>query len=459
MRYFLLARVGLTGMVFTSCTTYQPQPLEAATRQIQWESRRLTDPGLGQFLAFHNETVVDGSSWSLSRLTLAALYFNPELDVARAQRAEMVAEQHSAETRPNPTLTFAPGYNQDTGAVVSPWILDYALNFPIAWSGQRRSRRAEAQAQFDASDLALAAVAWRVKSQVRQALVDLHAAEARLLVAREQAPVGERAVTLMQQQVDVGELANWEASPLRMRWQQIQLERRSLELAVTEARSRLAEAMGMSAAALEGAILSFADLMPTIPSIDRPTARGQAVQNRLELRMALAEYEVTQAALQMEVARQYPGLNLGPGYQLDQGEGKWTLGIDLTLPVFDHNRGPIEAAEARRTAQAARFAVQQQQILAEVDRASAGYATALANVVDAEALQLDRADQLKAWRARADVGEVSPLELAIAAWDLTESQRTELEVRIAAEEALGRLEDAIQKPLGWPDATWRESPR
>jgi outer membrane protein TolC len=52
----------------------------------------------------------------------------------------------------------------------------------------------------------------------------------------------------------------------------------------------------------------------------------------------LQDYTASQAALQAEIAKQYPDLRLGPGYDWDQGDHKWLLlGISLTLPILNRN--------------------------------------------------------------------------------------------------------------------------
>ena len=40
---------------------------------------------------------------------------------------------------------------------------------------------------------------------------------------------------------------------------------------------------------------------------------------------------VLEAALRLEIAKQYPDVHLNPGYQFDTGENKWALGVGLTL--------------------------------------------------------------------------------------------------------------------------------
>src|SRR5205085_5098035 len=105
-------------------------------------------------------------------------------------------------------------------------------------------------------------------------------------------------------------------------------------------------------------------------------ARGKAALSRTDILAALAEYAASQSALQLEIAKQYPDLHIGPGYQLDQTDNKSTLGATLTLPVLNQNQGAIGEAMARREEAAARFMAVQAKVLGEIDRAITGYRAA-----------------------------------------------------------------------------------
>jgi outer membrane protein TolC len=97
----------------------------------------------------------------------------------------------------------------------------------------------------------------------------------------------------------------------------------------------LAGALGVTAHALDGLSLSFGSFDEPPADLPAPSVRRQALLNRPDLLGALAAYEATQADLQLEIARQYPDLHLGPGYQMDQAANKWTLGLPVALPVFN----------------------------------------------------------------------------------------------------------------------------
>ena len=448
----------LLATALTGCVAYQPKDLNPGTTQAQLESRRLGDAGLGKFIAMHGQPAA-AELWDLSRLTLAAFYFSPELEVARAQLAEAEAGVRTAQARPNPTFGFTPGYNKDAAAGVTPWILDYALAFPIELAGKRGYRTAETQQQAEAARLDVARVAWSARAAVRRTLGELHAAEATADLWRGQKPLLAQAAQLVDLQVKAGEVSPLEAAQARITLNRAELAARESDRAVALARSRLAEAIGVPLAALMEVTLSYRGLDDASAPFDAGEARCWAAQNRADLLAALATYAASQSALQGEIARQYPDLSFGPGYQLDQGEGKWSLALGVTLPVFHQNQGPIAAARARREVAAARFLALQNRVLAEVDRAAADYVSALGDLATVKTMRANLDQQAKTIRAQHAAGETSRLELTRAHIELADHARAELDARLRVEQAIGAVEDAVQRPLAWPESAWRGLPR
>ena len=147
----------------------------------------------------------------------------------------------------------------------------------------------------------------------------------------------------------------------------------------SDAHSRLAEALGLSEAALDGENLNFDFSTAGAAALTSADARGVALRTRADILGALADYAAAEDDLQLEVARQYPDLHLGPGYAWNNGnagDDRWSLGLSLELPILDQNQGPIAEAEARRKLAAAKFVELQSQVIGEIDRAVAGWRVA-----------------------------------------------------------------------------------
>jgi len=443
--------------LLSGCATYESKEVDSGQIQLQLERRTLSDSGLVKFLAQHGEAVA--GEWDLEKLTLAAIYYNPGLDVVRADYAAAKAGVIGAAAFPNPAFNFSPGYNVDSGSGVSPWILGYVLEVPLDLTGQRKQRSAQAGYQEEIARLNLASAAWAVRSEVRQALVDLHAAEETAAFWKGQITLLSEVLKLVENEVQVGELSSFEAGQTRIVVSRAEIDARESVRARISARIRLAEALGVSAPALADLAISYRGLDVASPKISRAEASAWAAQNRPDLLATLSAYAVAQSVLQSEIARQYPDLILGPGYELDQGEGKWSFSFGLTLPVFNRNQGPIAVAEAQRESAAAKVLALQNHVLSQLDQALANYSSAVQDLETFNSMHASIDQQTKTLQAQQAIGEVSRLELARAQIELADHLSAELAVVQRVEQSLAALEDAVQRPLAWQDSVWSSSPR
>jgi outer membrane protein TolC len=204
--------------------------------------------------------------------------------------------------------------------------------------------------------------------------------------------------------------------------------------------------------------LNFDEFKRLPDAMPDATARKQALLNRADIRAGLAEYAASQSGLQLEIARQYPNIHLNPGYQLDQTDNKWTLGLTVELPVLNQNQGPIAEAEAKRAEAAARFNALQARVLSEIDQAVAGYRASLKKAAAAEALNRELAEQLRRAQGMLEAGEISRVELAQRQLEFTTAALAQQAALLNAQESLGALEDAMQIPAEL-SAVNEQSPR
>ena len=195
----------LVPLVMTGCAErrrYEAAPIVAAETGTSLESRNLADRGLRDFLEKnlgHLVTPWPSSNWDLNTLTLAALYFNPQIEIARAQAEAANAAVLTAGARPNPTLSISPG-------IPSPYLFGLDFAFPIERHGKRGIRIAQAQSLSEAARLGLAVAAWKVRSQVRESLTAMFVAEQRSELLRLQNNLLTTQVQLLQPRLIAGEI-------------------------------------------------------------------------------------------------------------------------------------------------------------------------------------------------------------------------------------------------------------
>lgn len=440
----------LAAALLSGCATYQPRPLEPARTAAAFESRTLDNPELKKFLEGNLGREITSwppKTWDFRLLMLTAFYYNPELDVARAQWAVAEARKITAGQRPNPSFGFTPQHHSRTAGGLSPWTLGFNLDIPIETAGKRGYRIARAGSLTEAARLNIATVAWKVRSRLRTGLLDLYAAgRAETLLRREQS-VRAELVKALRRRLDLGEVSRPDVTQAEISLAQAAVLLRETQRQKAEARVRVADALGLPVTAIEGITLSpdiFAARLPPPPPRE---ARRQALLNRSDILALLAEYEASQAALQLEIAKQYPDIHLGPGYQWDQGDNKWSLGFSVTMPILNRNRGPIAEAEARRKETAARFDALQAAVIGEIDLALRGYRAAVDKLETAEGLLLSQKNRWKSVEALFAAGETDRLTLLSAVLEQEVSALVRQDALVRAERSLGVLEDALQRPL------------
>ena len=445
--------------VLAGCTRFHPQPLSSGKTAADFESRSLTNTALKAFLDDNLPYALTNwpaSNWDLEMLTLVAFYYHPSLDVARAQWAVARGGETTAGGRPNPTLNITPGYNSTT-FMPSPWFPLGFLDIPIETAGKRGYRRAQAAQLSEAARLNIATVAWQVRSRLRRSLLDFYGARETESLLQQQQATQTEVVRLLEAQLSAGEVSPFEVTQARIALDNTRLALRDAERQHGEAHAQLASALGLPASALDDTALFFAAPIQPPTGLPASELRRQALLSRVDILGALAEYAAAESALRIEIAKQYPDIHLQPGYQFDQGDNKWALGVTLELPVLNQNQGPIAEAKAKREEAAARFTALQASVVWDLDRTTAAYSGALAKVTTAEALLENLKKQEQTTHARLEAGDISKLELSTVQLELGQTALTRLDALVKAQQAFGELEDTLQSPLVLPNGALREA--
>jgi len=442
-------------VLLAGCAGFEPKPLVPAQTAGRFESRTLADPGLRTFIEANAPELAKEwprRSWDLPSLTIVAFYYHPSLDVARAQWGVANAGVKTAAGRPNPTFSITPGYAFNAASGISPWFPGVTFDVPIETAGKRKTRITHAEYLAEAARHNVTTVAWQVRSNLRKALIDLTTAERRRRVLREQVEVQQRIAELVEQRRRAGAASIVELAPIRVALTKLQAEEADAQRQMADAHNSLAEALGLPVAAMDGvhfrSYLEPASNLEALP--DKAEVRRLALQQRSDIRAVLAEYEGSQAALQLEVAKQYPDLHLGSGYQWDQGEHKWNLALTMELPILNRNQGPIAEAEARREETAAQLMALQAKVIAEIDRAAAALSTTAEQLHKLRQIHQALGDQLRSVQARLSAGGADQLELQNAKLEMGASALALLDFEARSSLAAGELEDALQIPFKAP---------
>jgi len=464
-RPFVSIRRATLGILFggvlglSACVSYAPQPLILAEQSDLFLQKNLADEGLRSFLESQTGKPLPAwplESWDLSTLTLAAFYFHPELSEARAEWEAAAAMELDARRLPNPSLGLGAGYNATMG-IPSPWILTSLLDLKIETGGKRAARSKSAHQDAEIARLHVASVAWYIRDRVRSQMIELSVALEASGLLTKRLELQQEFNTRIEQQYEAGMVSLAEHIAVKSETDEVVLATQGAKWRAEDATLRLTAALGLPEGALVGRPIHFESLWsaPGDEAMSSEEANGESAKaalfNRSDLLLALAEYAKSEAELRLQVANQYPDISLGPGFEYDQGDNKWSLGTGFNIPLFNRNHNKITAAEATRRAAAARFEGVQIKVLKEVALAEAGFRFATQNLAIADSLTIafERTEHLAS--SKWESGELSKTELIALQLQMNVRAFDRLSTRAEYLRALSDLENALQSPVGFPN--------
>ena len=326
---------------------------------------------------------------------------------------------------PNPTLNVTPGLNfshVNAAPGLSPWFPFVSFDVPLETAGKRGYRIAQAQQLSESARLNIAATAWEVRANVRANLLDYSAAGSARRSCKMRFPSSSESSCL------------WINKSGRGRWRARRRcpfasprKRPGLTWRTPSAKALIARAPGGihwrsgPRAGWRGGVHSFPDAAAAA-SLTTDEIRREALLSRADVLAALADYAAAQSALQLEIARQYPDVHLSPGYQFDQGDNMWTLGLTVELPVLNQNQGPIAEAAARRTEASARFNALQAKVLADIDAAVESFRATEKSLALLQDLAAAQAKSRDAIAAQVNAGAAAQLDLLNAQLEFAEAE-------------------------------------
>lgn len=450
-----VACVALVSVLAGGCAreTYRPAPLDPEATAVQIETRSLTANGLRDYLQAQGQSVEPWPPvrWDLARLTLAAVYHHPEIALARTRAELAAAEKHTSTTGQPISITPRPELNTAESGGDSPWGFGVLVGLPVDLGNKRAARTEQLARLEDASRVEIAVASWRVRSRLRRHFVDLYVAGRTLEAVEAEQTARRRLLELMTKREAAGFASASETGALRVKVAEGDVAVRRAAIRRDQALAGVAEAVGVPLDALKRASFDFASV--AAPAAVPPTAelRRAALTNRIDLRRKLADYAAAEAAVKLEVARQYPDLTILPGYFWDADETIWSVALSAIVPPRARTRALIREAELRREVEARAFLAVQASVLAEAQAAASRYELALAAHRAAEE-QIARAEQHRAQIARQfERGQADRVELTQAQLESAMTERAAIVAMLEVQQGLSALEDALQRPIDNPD--------
>jgi outer membrane protein TolC len=437
------------------CKSYERSTLDLDRTQREFLLRALDGPVLEEMnaraQASPGATAFDPSDGlSLAEAEAIALVFNRDLRTARLAAGVTQASAENGGLWRDPTLgvdltQIVSGASQGLEAIVT-------VGFTLPISGRLELEKERLGAEHAAELARVAAHEWQTIAALRRAWTERAGIAREVEAARDVLGRVEQVTAIVDRMEQAGELARIEARLFRIEDAKLRSRLASLESDLARASHAVEAILGLPPTAGRAFSGEFA-------SSTRAAAEGRdavlaaiAATNPAVL-AARADYEIAERTLEEEIRKQWPDLDLAPGYGEQDGDRQFVLGIGVVLPVLNGNRAGIAVAEAGREAARGRVEAELQRVLGALLAAEERLAQSVSrrDALERTLVPLVEA-QYEETRAVARLGEVKTLVLL-------ESLKQQLEARnelIAArrDEALAAID--IDELIGPPQRAERD---
>ncbi len=449
-----LTIVACLSCLVCGCAKYhfEPEPLQPETIAGTLAARRLDDAGLREFMRDYGYAVNPWprAEWDLETLTLAAYYFNPELQIAIARHGAARIREEISSQRINPRIGFPFEHHSDTSGGRSPWLIGVILDVVFERADKRRARQDQAAAESAAAATDIRVGAWNIYSRLRQRYLDVYALRRDEEYLRQQAEITGEILEMLERRLALGLASEFEVSATRLDLQRARLALNSRKIALVDAHHALAAAAGIPAAALDAVDLGFQDVahFSADAVLAEKDLQSLALLGRFDIRKALQEYAAHEAALRLEMEKQFPDIVLSPGFVFDQDDKIWALGAAWVLPLFQPvNEGPVREALAGREVLQAAFLDLQSRALNELAAARARLSAEAGALAQSEALLGEVRERERQMLRQFELGYVDHLQLHRSRLETLAAEQAAASLQQGVINAVGRLEDAVHYPL------------
>lgn len=448
----LLAFVLLASGLVAGCgfQTYSPRPIDPTQSAARYQAHDVNSAEFSDYLISQGyaKDQIPIKEWGLRELTLSAFFFHPQLDIARAQWRVAEAEKITAWQRLNPVINGSAEHHSQHRGGISPWTYGIGLSIPIETGGKRQARIDRAESLSEATRIEIGNSAWQVRSNVRNNLIALQAANKQVELLQHEVALRSDIAAMLDARLMAGLISNIELSNARLQLQKAQQIMAAEQGHIPELRVVLAASAGLPLPSLDKIILRDKNFEPiNAAELPNETIQREALLNRLDVRTSLARYAAAEAKLKLEIAKQYPDITLSPAYSFDQGDNRWSLGLSMLLALLDKNQGLIAEARALREVEAAQFDALQVKVITEMEQSQTRYHAALEQLQKAQNLQVSEQAKVTQTQRQFDTGFADRLELVGVQLEALSSKQNVFDVELKVQHALAALEDAMQRPL------------
>lgn len=342
--HFLTACIG--SAILGGCASYQPAPLAPTAALVPPIISAITrDSSSVERPWLTSETVDLTQPLNGNGIAILTVLANPDLKALRARAGVADAQAFAAGLLPDPSFSF--GASPVISGPDSMIDLAGALGFDLNALRTRGVVRRQARAEARRVRLDLAWSEWQTAGEARLQAARLMSLDTAVTLAHESLASARSLLDRSLRAAGRGDLSADQVQAARIAAFDAAERLRTLEIEVATARFELTRLIGLP----PGFALRLAETPVPPPPPEAELLLNVALENRSDLQALRAGYDAQEAAVHKAVLDQFPNLVIALNGNRDTG-GNLSVGpsVDLTLPIWNRNRGGIAVERATRAA-------------------------------------------------------------------------------------------------------------
>jgi outer membrane protein TolC len=381
------ARIALGALAIATalagCTTYREAALPDRPAFPAGVPQIAMNPADAALPALHPHPFDARDGLDLDEVAMLAVVNNPDLRIARRAAGVSAAQAFAARLLPDPQINLTHDFPvASTAGSTSAFVAgaSYAINALITHAATVKGAEADTR-QVQAN---LLWQEWQAIAQARLLFVRIRAAQQRRALLDQTRQWMADRLGRSNEALAAGLVTVDAVSPHLAALQDVERQIHDLERQTNQADADLHALLGLAPDA--GFTLQGDAALPGFQAADvrtQATARLNARPDILALREG---YAAQDARYRVALLGQFPALTLGVQRSRDTSNTYTRgFGINLTLPIFNGNRGEIAIQDATREKLRAEYQQRLNAGLSDIERVAAEQAISLRQLADVEA--------------------------------------------------------------------------
>jgi outer membrane protein TolC len=333
------------------CQSYEPKPLDIGVYRNSLETRLIDiEPvtafanRLGAIEGIPSQFDI-GDGISPAEGEVIALFYNPELRIARLKAGVALADFETAGLWKDPVFGF-------NGAEISspsaPFQFGIMGNLTIPISGRLEVEKTRAGSAYESQLRSLVNAEWNLRATIRTQWSAWTTAMLRKQLVYEVIDQLERINALANTLYGADEINRVEYRLLQVELATIKVLKTEIELELFQEVTALLHLLGLPQESSAMLLPQFPTV--TITEVDDETIR--LIDANTELAIQFASYQTAEETLRLEIKKQYPDIVIGSGYGSEFNDHRVLFGLSIPLSIWNRNQSGI--AKARTTREVAR---------------------------------------------------------------------------------------------------------